>query len=69
MDEESDGLKYDRIHKEVRSKRKVKVHRQKGKGIPVAILDELELDRGVTIDPRDFEVTDELIEKIRKGEK
>jgi len=31
-------------------------------------MDEIEMDRGVTIDPRDLEVTDELIEKIRSGE-
>lgn len=33
------------------------------------IQDELELDRGVTVDPREFEVTDELIEKIAKGDR
>jgi len=29
---------------------------------------ELGLDKGVTVSPEDFQVTDELIEKIRKGE-
>ena len=33
------------------------------------IQEELELDKGVTVDPREFEVTDELIEEIANGKK
>ena len=29
---------------------------------------EIELDKGSTVQPEEFQVTDELIEKIRKGE-
>lgn len=32
------------------------------------VSEDIELDRGVTVDPKDWEVTDELIEKIRRRE-
>lgn len=64
MDEENDGLKHDRIHEERRKKRKPKVHRVLRKEVWE---NERELDRGVTVDPEKFRVTDKLIEEIANG--
>lgn len=60
------GLKHDKIHKEKRVKRKVKVHRASKAAL---WKNEEALDRGVTVDPREFEVTEELIEEIASGTK
>jgi len=46
--------------------KKVKVKYLEGKKSRDMIQEEIDIDKGITVDPRDWEVTDELIKKIEK---